>query len=309
MKETKESRRRKSIGASEIGSVLGLNKWQSAYDLWEIKTGRRKDDESNIYMEMGTAMEPIVADQFSKRRPEFILHEAMTKTGEQRVFQHPKHPFITCTPDRLILNPSDLNQFVGLVECKTTVANMDAESIPLSYYAQVQYQAGILRDLGHPVETIVIAVLKSYYDFFYVPLEFDPEFYDQCVSAAIEFWDLVRKDQEPPVQTSNDILRRGIYNPNAVELNDSMAAELERLKEIKSQIKDLEEQADEIAEATKLHLGGSDTGIYDGRVVVTWKEIAGRASLDQKAIREEEPEIYEKYLRTGKPYRMFRLKI
>lgn len=37
------SERRKSIGGSEIGSILGLNKYASAYSVWANKTGRAPD--------------------------------------------------------------------------------------------------------------------------------------------------------------------------------------------------------------------------------------------------------------------------
>ena len=38
-------RRRLGIGGSEIGTILGLNKYQTPFDLWLIKTGRKTPDD------------------------------------------------------------------------------------------------------------------------------------------------------------------------------------------------------------------------------------------------------------------------
>ena len=35
-------RRFNGIGGSEMASVLGISKYQSAYDLWLVKTGRKE---------------------------------------------------------------------------------------------------------------------------------------------------------------------------------------------------------------------------------------------------------------------------
>ena len=44
-----------------------------------------------------------------------------------------------------------------------------------------------------------------------------------------------------------------------------------------------------------------------GERKVSWKQQAGRASIDSKKLKEEHPMIYAKYLKTGKPYRVLRI--
>jgi putative phage-type endonuclease len=61
-----------SIGGSEIGTICGLNRWESAVTLFYKKTGQIESTfEPSLAMELGTALEPFILGQFAKRHPEF----------------------------------------------------------------------------------------------------------------------------------------------------------------------------------------------------------------------------------------------
>jgi len=53
-------------------------------------------------------------------------------------------------------------------------------------------------------------------------------------------------------------------------------------------------------------LKGNEIGTFNGVKVLSWKEQAGRASLDTKALKDGHPEIAAKYERQGKPFRVMR---
>lgn len=50
------------IGASEIGTIAGLNPWAGAFDVWEERFHPRDDDEATYMMRRGTALEPGVVE-------------------------------------------------------------------------------------------------------------------------------------------------------------------------------------------------------------------------------------------------------
>ena len=50
----------------------------------------------------------------------------------------------------------------------------------------------------------------------------------------------------------------------------------------------------------------NEVGTYQGVKVVSWKEQAGRSSLDTKALREAHPDIVAQFERQGKPFRVMR---
>ena len=45
--------------ASESAVVMGLSPWQTPYQLWELRTGRRETSAPTVAMQHGTAMEPL----------------------------------------------------------------------------------------------------------------------------------------------------------------------------------------------------------------------------------------------------------
>ena len=59
--------RRKSVGGSEVGAILGLNQWASPYSVWANKTGRVPDAVPNEAMRQGTDLEEYVAKRFSEK--------------------------------------------------------------------------------------------------------------------------------------------------------------------------------------------------------------------------------------------------
>lgn len=63
--------RRKSIGGSDAGTILGLNKYSSPYALWAEKTGRvtPEDISDREAVRLGHDLEDYVAKRF-QRRPE-----------------------------------------------------------------------------------------------------------------------------------------------------------------------------------------------------------------------------------------------
>jgi predicted phage-related endonuclease len=79
--------------------------------------------------------------------------------------------------------------------------------------------------------------------------------------------------------------------------------ELVRAKEMAAEAETLKKFAeDRIA----LLLKSNEVGTYRGEKVVSWKEQAGRSSLDTKALREAHPDICAAFEKQGKPFRVMR---
>lgn len=78
---------------------------------------------------------------------------------------------------------------------------------------------------------------------------------------------------------------------------------LEMAREMKADAEKQEKTAkDELARL----LQDADVGTINGVSVVSWKETAGRASFDAKALKAEHPELHEKYMKIGASYRTMR---
>jgi predicted phage-related endonuclease len=84
----------------------------------------------------------------------------------------------------------------------------------------------------------------------------------------------------------------------AVELPAELAPTLKTLVEAKSAIKVAEGWAREAQNALMVSMGDAEVAYLDGREVVTWREHEEHR-LDQKALREAEPALAERYTRTS----------
>lgn len=136
---TKEQRRerRKQLGASDIGTIFGLNPYQTPLQLWAEKTGRTPidDDDGDEGTRIGHLIEPV------------LLGWAESELGPLRrdvLYRHERAPIVS----RL-----DAEALEGkeVVEAKTAGlmnrwmdldawGDAESEDIPLHYAAQIQTQ-------------------------------------------------------------------------------------------------------------------------------------------------------------------------
>ena len=101
-------RRRLGLGGSEAGTVLGLNKYQTPWDLWAIKTGRAAapDLSGNMAVKMGHKLEQTVAELYCE-----VTGYTVRRSNVHHV--HKEKPWLVGNLDRVIVGEKR-----GL-ECKT----------------------------------------------------------------------------------------------------------------------------------------------------------------------------------------------
>lgn len=120
------------IGGSEVGTICGLNKWESAFALWAKKSGKIDDDRQvSPAMEWGTRLETPILDKFEDEHPDLIVHRNVG------TWRSTARPFQLANPDALF-QASDGSW--GVVEVKTARYPDDwANGVPVGYQAQVQW--------------------------------------------------------------------------------------------------------------------------------------------------------------------------
>ena len=134
--------RRKGIGASEAGTIIGVNRWKSNVELWQEKVGLREPEDISHkpQVQYGHDAEPHLRALFALDHPEFRV----TYESPYKMIFSDELPFIFATPD------GELEEITtgrrGGLEIKTTEilntrqwAEWDGR-IPDSYYAQVCHQ-------------------------------------------------------------------------------------------------------------------------------------------------------------------------
>lgn len=177
------------IGGSDIGTILGLNPWKSAYTLWAEKSGRIEiediSDKEAVWW--GTNMEELVAKRFCMK-----TGKKVKKTTYE--FSCKEYPFLVAHVDRLGVG----EKFV--LECKTTSArnrtNYNEGEIPPYHYAQVQFY---LMLTGYKVGYLAT---KRDSDFYVTKIDRNDEFIEEMKESAINFWQMVQDGIEPDIDDS-----------------------------------------------------------------------------------------------------------
>lgn len=182
------------IGASDSPSVLGINPFKSAFQLWAEKTGFAEADDlsKNEAVEFGIRLERPVAEAFAERTgrrvemwPPFSL------------VRDPQRPYVSCTPDAV---QECERRGEGLVQIKTTSAYNAGDwtdGPPLYYQVQVQQE---LHVTGYSWGTLVVLIGGQKLRWF------DVERNDRFISALLpkldDFWSLVQNQTPPEVDGS-----------------------------------------------------------------------------------------------------------
>lgn len=276
-------RRRKTLGASEVASVVGLSKWADAFSVWESKV-LGKVSGGSMATELGHLLQPTVAELARRELGGTIISEELYKV-------HPVETWASATLDYVMTTPTEGEV---IVECKATRDQYWSE-IPSYYQTQLAWQCWV-----HGIDTAYIAVLHAstkfeMYKFTlkYAMDEWLPETIEQCR----EFWnDYVLTGFPPSSWTySDDLLDQIQAEPGKkVELPQNAAITLSELHSVRAQIKELETKETFLQDVIKGFMSDAEIANIDGKPVATWKETRS-SRLDTKALKADQPELYSKY--------------
>lgn len=170
------------IGGSEVGTIMGLNPYESAYSLHLKKTGQIPTPELNSFaVWRGSAYEAPLLDYFASLHPELEIFTTGT-------YQDKTLPYLHANPDAIARNRN--TGTLSIVEVKTARSYWD-NGVPLHYQAQVMHymdildikQAFVIGDVGSTWYEAVIP-----YDGFLAQVQRD---------RATEFWAGVVNGVEP----------------------------------------------------------------------------------------------------------------
>ena len=236
--------RRKSIGGSDAGAILGLNSYTSPYALWCEKTGKivPEDISDKEAVRLGNDLEQYVAERW------------MEKTGKKvrrdnNMIYNKDYPFAHANIDRSVIGES-----AGL-ECKTT-SSLDVlqqcreGKFPDTWYCQMTHYMMVTG-----ADRWYLGVLVFGKGFFEFTVERDEAEIAALMTAEAEFWELVKTDTPPAVDgtAATSKALNTIYSESDDSVCDltAFSTSLHQYIALKKQIKELEELADEAANKVK----------------------------------------------------------
>jgi putative phage-type endonuclease len=248
--------RSQGIGGSLVGTIAGLNKWESAYTAWAKHTGKIDSQiPDSPAMEWGRRLEAVVLGKLIDEHPEL---EVIPEVG---TWQNLERPYQIANPDAIA---TDEHGNLIVIEIKTARFPDDwSEGVPLYYLTQVQWY---LSTLG--IQRAILAVLIGGSDYREFEIEAD-HFQQQADIALVQrFLEAVESDQAPDWDGSESTYEtvRKMHpeiQDDEVELGDLGTQALAALKK----------ESDAKAEALKLKsqvidkMGHAKRGLVDGQHV------------------------------------------
>lgn len=286
--------RRQGIGGSAIAAIAGVNPWSTPFQAYLEIIGELKVEE-NEAMRWGTILEPVVADEYKRRHPEYRIERV------NAILQSTKDPIFIGNIDRRILGDK---RGPAVLEIKTTSAWMGGRwrnDVPDHVTCQVQWYLGVL---GYEWAAVAVLIGGNQYEEF--EIERDDEIIEYLQTIAKRFWEEHVVPKVPPaVEASDaDALARLYPEDNGEEIELPPTAQ--DLLVAYYTAKDIEADAvakRKEAEAKLKALLGEHERAVLGDWKIRWPTVTTNR-LDAKALKADHPDIYEQYVKTS-TYRRF----
>ncbi|MGI6721089.1 MAG: YqaJ viral recombinase family protein [Anaerovoracaceae bacterium] len=290
--------RKKGIGGSDAGAILGMNPWRSAIDVWADKTGKSAagEKEETEAMRLGRDLETYVAKRWEEATGKKVRRN-------NYMLQHDKYPFMIADLDREIIGEK------AILECKTaspfTADKWEDDNVPASYTIQCLHYMAVTE-----AERCYLACLIFGRGVEFRTIERNEEAIDALIQKEKQFWNdyIVTNIMPPPdgSEAADDALKEMYKNSDPDADAVELSGDIKRYDEINGLIASLETEKKEMEQAFKEELKEAEIG-YCGPRKVTWKTQKGRERLDKKRLKEEHPDIYNEYVTYGESYRVFRV--
>lgn len=296
--------RKSGIGSSEIGTILGVNPWETPYQLWRRKKGLDAPKEENFAMKAGHYLEDAVAHFFA----DSTGVEIIKRSAEDFLVVNSLRDYLRVSPDRTFWLPNQVHNEdnKGILECKTTQMSIDAESIPQHWYCQLQWQLGTAE-----MTNGALAWLTQGREFGFVNYEFDQSFFEFMLEEADRFWtDYIIGDAVPDSASVEDVMIRSPRSTagKVVEATEEISDLAARLVEKKATATAAAAEVEELTDKLKLFMGDAEALTYQGLTLATWKTGKDKTSFDGKKFQADHPDLVKSYMKTTPGNRTFLLK-
>lgn len=287
------------IGGSDAAAIVGLNPWQSSYNLFLQKTGKIAPDDlsANAAVTWGTKLEDVVADHYAEVT-------GATVHRVNRTLRHPHYPYMMAHLDRRIVGDKK-----GL-EVKTAGAfaasseewgASGTDEIPAHYLCQVQHYMAVT---GY-VEFDLAALIGGR-DFRIYTIPRHEQMIAGLIAAEADFWRRVCENDPPSPRTADEARDRW---PQAKELQVQASPEIERavsdLRALKGDLKALEERREALSAQIMVAMRDGDTLMAGARKLATWKSQTSRR-FNAAAFEATHADLYEQF-KTSSSMRVLRL--
>ena len=271
--------RKHGIGGSEVATILGLNPWETPYQLWRRKKGLDAPKEETFAMKAGHYLEDAVSQFWA----DATGREVIKSSAGDWLFVNTEKQFLRASPDRTYWESgqpkNDNNK--SILECKTTQMTIDADDLPKHWFCQVQYLLGVAE-----LQQGSLAWLCSGREFGYKDIAFVSDFYGWMAEEVERFWvDNILGGVEPEAIAAADVITKYSRHTEGkiIEVTEEVLEAYNKLKGVKAELAQLEATKDELEE--KLGFGDAEAISYGGPDAGDVERGKGARKFDKRSAR------------------------
>lgn len=316
-------RRQESLGGSDIGTLMGLNKYTTPHQLWLEKTGRVQPWSGNAATHWGQILETVIAKEYEEvSGQKLVLCDGL---------QISQIPYLVGSPDRIVLDPADQTKAVAIWEGKTTRGNTATDDIDEDGRAIMLWGKGDVYDEAHNlvqadsqipdsyllqvhtymlltgIYTTKLSCLLSTSDFRTYTIDFDESLGLEILRQAREWWVRHILHDEEPMRTERD-LKHIQQEPTKVVASDDIKQKLIQLDALKKDAKALDTKIQSLKDEI-INFVGTNEAIVDKdmKVLCSYKYQHGRTYINKDKLMLINPDAYQQCLAEYQGTRVLRL--
>lgn len=295
-------KRKKGIGGSDAGAIVGLNPWSSPLIVYLDKLGLLPPIEENEAMRMGKELEPVILKLFEKQMSKELTNLQIFKVD--KILRHPDYEFILANLDAVMY----CDEYGwGIIEAKTAgerkLPEWEGDSIPDSYMCQIQHYMLVTK-----FNYTFAAALIGGQRFIIKKVDRDVDLISILLQKEIEFWKEFVQKRIPPapigISKEEEAVKNAFSEPSlkSIELPREAIELIGKHEEINSRIKELETEKSTIETSLKILLSESESGSAGGRKV-NWTPFTTNR-VDNKLLQAKYPDVYREVLKpsTGRRF-------
>lgn len=292
--------RTKGIGGSDIGAIMGLNKYATPLSIYKQKVeGYREDMSDNPYIKKGKDLEDLILTNYVK--PKF-LKEGYVVHKPNFMIINSDFSFIRANVDGIghsIVHKSSESNIIIEIKWVSEYAEVNWNGseycgVPASYYAQVQlYMAVTGAKMAY-----VCALFDKDWEVKYYPVPRNEMFILKLLGAAKKFYNLHMLTKIPPLADINldkeDAVKIIKETVTPTEASSEMSNMVHKYKQVNEKIKEYEKYKNKISE---LLFKCYQSGKYpdDPKLKVTYTAVT-TSRFNSTRFKNDHPDMYEQYV-------------
>lgn len=280
--------RQKGIGGSDVGAIMGVNQYKTAFNIYLEKTEPIIEvEKQSEAARQGTDFEDYVAMRFTEETGKKVRRD-------NRHLIHKDYPFMVANIDRRVVGEN------AILECKTVtpynLKEWEGEEVPASYMLQCQHYMAVTG-----AEKVYLAYLIFSTKFDYREIKRDEELIDIIIEAEKEFWKMVQ-DKTPPALDGSSAAEKwvnekykNVNEGETINLDSSWRDLLNQRQELKEYRDDVDKQIKEIENQLKQNIKNAEYANAPG-YSISYKSVSQKR-LDSSKLKALLKDEYADYLK------------